>query len=56
MKCRREQPTPIAMRTAVKPEHRTGPEPIAEIRLHVGQLFGARGAHRPHQIRVGDDD
>ena len=56
MKCRCEQPAPIAMPTAVKPEYRPGPEPIAEIRLHVDQLFGARGTHRPHQSRVGNDD
>ena len=56
MKCRREQPAPIAMPTVVKSKYRTGPEPIAEIRLHVAQMFGARGTHRPHQSRVRNDD
>ena len=32
MKCRCEQPTPIAMPTAVQPEYRRAPEQIAEIR------------------------
>jgi hypothetical protein len=40
----------------VKAKDRPGAEPIAEIRLHVDQLFGARGAHQPHQIGVRDDD
>ena len=56
VKGRREQPAPISMRAVVKSEYRTGPEPIAEIGLHVAHLFGARGTHRPHQSRVGNDD
>ena len=56
MKCRCEQPAPIAMLTAVEAERRPGPEPIADVRLHVGQLVGARGTHRPHESGVGNDD
>jgi hypothetical protein len=56
VKRRCEQPAPIAMPTAVKPKHRPGPEPIAEIRLHVDQLVGARRTHRPHQSRVRNHD
>lgn len=56
VKCRCEQTAPIAMPTAVKTKYGPGPEPVAEIRLHVDQLFRARGTHRLHQRRVRNDD
>jgi len=52
VKVRCKHSAPIAMPTAIEPEYRSWPEPIAEIGLHVDQLFRAGGTHRPHQGRV----
>src|ERR1700744_2898245 len=51
-----EQPTPIVMPTAFQGKYRPGAKKVAQVQLIIGHAFRVRGAHRPHQSRVGNGD